>query len=85
MVSVWVLMTAVGSIRLLRAAVDWYGRIKYERVRAETVTVTLRSMRAETILQEGRADGTYLSVRQAALDEQVNGSEAAASRECEAC
>jgi len=40
-VYLWVAITAAGTLRVLRMLIEWHARIRYEQVRAISLTMTV--------------------------------------------
>lgn len=60
--SLWVPMIVVAAIGLARVTINWGGRIRYEQVRAATVTAVLEATPSGAAVYDIRADGTSLRI-----------------------
>ena len=58
----WMVMIAFSLQRLAPLVIEWQGRIRYERARAESVAVMARTLAAGGVVRDQRADGTTLTI-----------------------
>jgi hypothetical protein len=61
-VCLWIPMVAWGVVRLVRALIDWRGRVCYERARATLIADALRGAPPSVAVYDRRADGTMLCI-----------------------
>lgn len=58
----WVPMIVVAAVGLARTVIEWCGRVRYEQVRAATVTAVPQALPGGAEVRDVRADGPSLSV-----------------------
>jgi hypothetical protein len=61
-VPLWMPLIAYGVLRLLYAVIYWCARIRYEQVRAASMTEVLRVAQPGTTVRDIRADGASLFI-----------------------
>lgn len=62
MVYLWMPVTTWSVVNVVRALIDWRARIRYEKVRAASVTVISHSLPPGAMVQDRRRDGTFLRI-----------------------